>query len=281
MVRVTDLADPRLADFANLKDAVLRSREFAGEHARFIAEGENVVRHLVASAYPVRSVLASEVALRRCQDLWASLPTGTPIYTGPEAMLTEVVGFQFHRGVLACGERRAGPGAAEIVRTSRVLVVCEDLANPDNVGAVFRNTAALVGPGAGVLLSPRCCDPLYRKAIRVSMGHALRVPFATLAPWPEGLDGLREAGFEVVAMTPGEGAVEIDVLAAGPRRRVAVLVGTEGPGLTAGAMARATARVKIPMAAGVDSLNVGVALGIALHRLARPGITEPEGIPGV
>lgn len=267
---VHDSTDARLTDYSDLKDAALRAREAAGLHGAFIAEGETVVRHLAASRFPVRSLLVASGQLHRVEDLFPSLPADVPVYVADDDVLSRVVGFQFHRGVLACGGRVAPPPLADLLVSSRVLVICEDLVNPDNIGAVFRNTAALAGEGAAVLLSPRCIDPLYRKAVRVSMGHALRVPFARLEPWPGGLALLREAGFTVAALTPGPGAVHLAALAAEPPRRLAILVGTEGPGLTPQALAASDVRVRIPMGAGVDSLNVGVALAVALSRLVTP-----------
>jgi tRNA G18 (ribose-2'-O)-methylase SpoU len=267
---VHDSTDARLTDYSDLKDAALRAREAAGLHGAFIAEGETVVRHLAASRFPVRSLLVASGQLHRVEDLFPSLPADVPVYVADDDVLSRVVGFQFHRGVLACGGRVAPPPLADLLVSSRVLVICEDLVNPDNIGAVFRNTAALAGEGAAVLLSPRCIDPLYRKAVRVSMGHALRVPFARLEPWPGGLALLREAGFTVAALTPAPGAVDLATLACDPPERLAVMVGTEGPGLTPGALAASDVRVRIPMGAGVDSLNVGMALAVALSRLVTP-----------
>src|SRR5262249_36257417 len=157
------------------------------------------------------------------------------------------------------------PDLPRMLASVRLLVVLEDLANHDNVGGIFRAVGALGGIGtAAAILSPRCCDPLYRKAIRVSMGMALRVPSARLEPWPAGLSALQEAGFTLLALTPRSDATPIDVLA--PIAKPALLLGAEGPGLSDAAMAMADRRVRIPIARGVDSLNVVVATGIALHR---------------
>jgi tRNA G18 (ribose-2'-O)-methylase SpoU len=268
VIQITHADDPRVADFVNLKDAQLRAREHAGLHARFIAEGEQVVRHLAASRFPMLALLVSPAGLRRLQADPPTLPQETPIYLAPEPVLQRIVGFEFHRGILACGGRVPDPPALDLARDRRTLVVCEDLTNADNVGAVFRNVAALSGVGSGVLLTPGCCDPLYRKAIRVSMGQALRVPFARLEPWPDGLAALAGLGFRVLALTPGPDALDIGRVH--PVGRIALVVGTEGRGLTEAALARCEQRVRIPMSRGVDSLNVGVALGVALSRLVTP-----------
>lgn len=262
-------ADARIADYADLKDADLRRRERSGAHGVFIAEGEPVVRRLASSRFPVRSVLVARPHLPRVADLVGSLPDGTPVFVADLDVLERVVGFSFHRGVLAAGGRVPSPGVADLARDSRVVVVCENLANPDNVGAVFRDAACLAGRGAGVVLSPGCCDPLYRKAIRVSMGHALGVPYARAADWPADLAALHRAGFRLAALTPAPDAVSLADL---PERgeRWALMVGTEGPGLTPAAQAAADVRVRIPMAPGADSLNVGVALAVALSRLVSP-----------
>jgi tRNA G18 (ribose-2'-O)-methylase SpoU len=211
------------------------------------------------------------------------LPPGTPVYLAPQDLMNAVVGFNIHRGVLASGYRPTPPLLQSLLAASAALVILEDLANHDNMGGIFRAAAALAGPanphaphadagpaprGASILLSPRCCDPLYRKAIRVSIGAALRIPFARLEPWPEALAAIKSAGFSLVALTPDPAAVPIDHLA--PPPRPALLLGAEGPGLTPGALAAADLRVRIPINPATDSLNVVVAAAIALHRLAQP-----------
>ncbi|MCE7973332.1 MAG: RNA methyltransferase [Leptolyngbya sp. PLA1] len=270
VITIDDPADPRLADYANLTDADLRDRERLGLQPAFIAEGEPVVRHLINSRFPVRSVLISPDKRGRLDDLASSLPEDCPLYLASPAVIRGIVGFPFHRGVLACGSRLPNPEPLALAASCRALVICEDLCNPDNVGAVFRNLSALGGSGCGVLLSPRCCDPLYRKAIRVSMGHALRIPFATLHPWPDGITALRDLGFQLIALglTPRSRPLR-DLDPAG-FARPALLVGSEGPGLTESAIAAADLCARIPMAPGADSLNVAVALGVALAHLVTP-----------
>lgn len=267
---VDDPADPRLADYANLTDAALRDRERLGLQPAFIAEGEPVVRHLIGSRFPVRSVLVSPDKRARLDEFASSLPEECPLFVASPEVIRGIVGFPFHRGVLACGGRLPNPAPLTLAASCRALVVCEDLCNPDNIGAVFRNLSALGGQGCGVLLSPRCCDPLYRKAIRVSMGHALRIPFATLHPWPDGISALRGLGFQTIALGLTPQARPLRDLDPARFARPALIVGSEGPGLTAASLAASDVCAKIPMAPGADSLNVAVALGVALAHLITP-----------
>src|SRR5436309_2427281 len=258
--RVRDADDPRLADYRELRDGERRRRE-----GTFIAGSRQVVRRLLGgSRFHARSVLATEAAVEDLRDLLAD---GLPVYVAPEETLQRVVGFNFHRGCLAVGER--GPELVlDGLLDARVLIVLEGVANPDNIGGAFRNAMAF-GAG-GAILAPGCSDPLYRKAIRASMGGTLLVPFARAAPCPEALAHLRERGFTVVALTPDGGA---DIGELGMSRpvpeRVALLLGAEGEGLSAAARAAADLAVTIRMAGGGHSLNVATASGIALHRLAR------------
>lgn len=275
LVRIEAVDDPRVSDYANLKDAQLRAlREGSGEAGVFLAEGDLVVRQLVESGLRVRSVFLTPERLEALRGDLSRLPAGVPVYVAEPAVMVSVVGFNIHRGVLAAGDRPQEPELGRLLESARTLVVLEDLANHDNVGGIFRATAALAGlpeggrGGGAVLLSPRCCDPLYRKSIRVSMGMALRVPFARLDPWPGGLERVRAAGFRVVALTPDPGAVPIGELRREAGERVALLLGAEGPGLSGAAMGAADVRVRIPISGAVDSLNVVVAAGIGLASLA-------------
>ena len=190
---------------------------------------------------------------------------GTPVYVAGPAVFDQIAGFPVHRGVLALAGRRVPAGAMALLEGVATAVIVEGVNDHENLGAIFRNAAAF-GAGA-VLLDPTCCDPLYRRAVRVSMGNVLRVPFGRLEPWPAALAGVSQRGFTVVALDPSA-AKPIEALQCpGP---VAVLAGSEGPGLSEAARTAADERVRIGMAAGVDSLNVATALAIALHRLARP-----------
>jgi len=276
LIPIQSIRDPRVADYSGLKDAQLRALA-AGpgqEPGVFLAEGELVVRELIASPMHVRSVLLTPGRIAAMTDALVRLPEGVPLYVAQQGVMDEVVGFHIHRGILAAGVRPPPPDLDALLAGAGSLVILEDLTNHDNVGGIFRAAAALAGVGGrgggAVLLSPRCCDPLYRKAIRVSMGMALRVPFARLAPWPEGLRVVRAAGFTVVALTPSPGAVSMGELRPTTIGRPAVLLGSEGPGLTHAAMEEADLRVRIPIDPAVDSLNVVVAAGIALANLCRP-----------
>lgn len=262
---ITDPADPRLADFANLKDAQLRDAEFRGERGRFIAESELVVRALAASDFPVVSLLVEDTHFPRLRDL--ELPQEAQVFTAPRGVMAEIAGFAFHRGVLACGLRRAPKAWREVAAGASVLVIGEGIANADNIGAIFRNTACLAGGVGAVLLTRTCCDPLYRKSLRVSIGHALRVPWSYIEPWPGCLAELEAMGFLAVALTPGKGAVDIRAMKA--PARVALIVGAEGPGLTDAAIEGAGVAAKIPMSPGADSLNVATALAVALSWMQR------------
>jgi tRNA G18 (ribose-2'-O)-methylase SpoU len=279
LIPISSLDDPRLAPYRNVKDRDL-DRLRSGLHASaapglFLVEGELVVRQLTSTRFPIDSVLLTPNRADSMADWLASLPSTTPVFLVPQDTMNLIVGFDIHRGVLAAAQRGTPLDADQLIAESRVLVVLEDLTNHDNVGGIFRTLAGLAGvEQVGVLLSPRTCDPLYRKSVRVSIGQAMRVPFATLEPWPAGLTRLRHAGFTLVATTPGPDSTPLDAC---PRpERTALLVGSEGPGLTPQALAHADQRVRIPMRSSVDSLNVVVATGIALHALLRP----PESPPG-
>lgn len=262
--------DARLAPYRNLTDGELLRRS-----GLFMAEGRYVVRMLLASElYRPESVLVTEAALESLRDiLLTASPPPVPVYVVPRAILDDIAGFEVHRGCLAAGRRPPASSPArvlgQIAPGAAAVVVLEDLLNHDNVGGVFRNAAAF--GSASVLLSPGCVDPLYRKAIRVSMGAVLRIPCARFEPegWPAGLDALRSAGFRIVALTPRPSAMDLGSFAGSlsPGARIALLLGSEGPGLSAAALERADHLVRIPISSRVDSLNVATACGIALHAL--------------
>ncbi|WP_296596279.1 RNA methyltransferase [Phenylobacterium sp.] len=258
VIRIADADDPRLEPYREV-----RERDLVGRQGLFVAEGRVVLEKAVA-AQPaaIASVLVAEARLDGLADVLADLPDETPVYAAAQAAMDAVVGFPIHRGILAIGRRVDRDAEALLAGLpARALVVgLVGIANHDNMGGVFRNAAAF-GADA-VLLDPTCCDPLYRKAIRVSVGAALSVPFARTQD-PVGL--LERAGFETVALSP-RGEVEIGELAPGPRS--AALFGAEGPGLPEAVLAR-TRRVRIAMAGGFDSLNVATTSGIVLHHLAR------------
>jgi tRNA G18 (ribose-2'-O)-methylase SpoU len=266
-LHVDQADDPRLAAYALLADPLRLRRE-----GWFIAEGRLVVeRLLLESRYEIASLLLNESAWRALEPRLRERPVAAPVYLCPARLFAHLTGHDFHRGCLALVRRPAPVPIARVIDAARVLVVLEGVANADNVGSVFRNVAAF-GADA-VLLDPRSGDPLYRKTIRTSMGASLRVPFATLGgadtAWPEPLTRLREQGFELLALTPAPGALDIDVFAAQPRNspRFALLLGAEGDGLSEAALACAQHRLRIAIRPEVDSLNLAVACGIALQRL--------------
>ncbi len=259
---IDDPSDPRLDDFRDLS-AADRRPDRPGGRGLVIAEGVLVVRRLLDSPYPVRSLLGVPRRLAELAPDTAGL--AVPAYATDADTMAAVVGFHLNRGVLAVADRASPPDLGTLLRTARLLAVLEGVNDHENLGALFRNAAAL-GVDA-VLLGPRCADPLYRRSVRVSMGHVLRVPFVELAgPWPAALDRLRDAGLRIAALTPAPDAVPLSRSAAATDR-VALLLGAEGPGLSAEALAAADLRIRIPMAPGVDSLNVATAAAVAFHVL--------------
>ncbi|GAA4440839.1 RNA methyltransferase [Phytohabitans houttuyneae] len=263
MELITDPDDERIADYRALTDVELRTR-WEPPHGLFIAEGELVLRRAVRAGYRARSYLLDEKRLDQLADLAGG---GAPVYAASQEVLEKATGFHVHRGVLASFHRKALPGVDEVLRDARRVAVLEDVNNHTNIGAVFRGAAALGIDG--VLLSPSCADPLYRRSVRVSMGEVFAVPYATLSPWPAALDQVRSAGFTVLAMTPAADAVPIQRLTAQERARPALLLGAEGPGLSRAAVAASDRRVVIPMRRGVDSLNVAAAAAVAFWELGR------------
>lgn len=262
VIRIDRFDDPRLADYRSVSDAdLLRQRN------RFVAEGRLVVGRLIESGHRVDSVLLNDSALRALEAQLAHLSPDVPIFVCDTDEFAAITGFNLHRGCLASAERPAPRSLAGVLGTSDRVLVLESVADADNVGSVFRNAAAF---GASVLLSATCCDPLYRKAIRTSMGSVLRTPYARLDDWPRDLTSLKHDGFTLVALTLGDGAIDLTACARQPGRRLALLVGSEGNGLTAAAEAMADLRVRIPIRADVDSLNLATATGIALHYFAAP-----------
>ncbi len=238
-----------------------------------MAEGEVVFDMLLTSSVRVLSVLLAPNRLVALRDKLDRLPSDTPVYVVPSRELEALVGFDLHRGLLAVGVRPAPRSVDDLLslcRPGRPLVMLEDLTNHDNIGSIFRSAAAL--GAAGVILSPRCADPLYRKSLRVSVGCVLHVPWARATAWPGAVLQAREAGVRVWGMALGAGAVSLEAAAAESRargERVALVLGSEGPGLSTGLLEVCDQRVVIPIARGVDSLNVSIAAAIALSRLAQ------------
>lgn len=262
-VRVHDAADPRLTDYTGLTDVALRRVREPAE-GLFLAEGEKVIRRAVAAGYRPRSLLMAERWRASLSDVVAA--TGAVAYVADEDVLREVTGYRVHRGALASMERRPLPPVDDVVAGARVVVVMEDLVDHTNVGAVFRSAAAL-GADA-ILVSPECADPLYRRSVKVSMGAVFSLPWTRAEPWPDVLDLLRHNDVELWALSPDPTATSLrDARHDG---RVALLLGTEGEGLTAAACARCDRVVRIPMAHGVDSLNVAAAAAVACYALTSP-----------
>ena len=264
--RVDDLDDARLVDYRLARDPAGLARRGV-----FVAEGRLVVRRLLAATrFRPRSVLATAPALAGLRDLLER--SGVSVYVAGRDTIAGIVGYPFHRGCLAVGEEREALSLEALLAAEptapRLLVVLDRVTGPDNLGGVFRNALAF-GAGA-VLLSPGCADPLYRRALRASVGAALVTPFVRLADWAAGLARLRAAGFALVALTPEAEATELPNLGrtGALPARVALLVGTEAEGLGAAARAAADVAVRIAMAPGADSLNLATASGIALHHLA-------------
>jgi tRNA G18 (ribose-2'-O)-methylase SpoU len=264
MARVEEVrsGDARLEPYRALNDPA-RRRDVEARLGVFVVEGKLAIRRLLTSPYDTISVLVTPA---RWQDLRADVAVHRlDVLVADRALLAEVAGFDVHRGALALARRPEPLTPALVTASAQALVVCEGLNDHENLGALARTAWALGVDG--LLLDPTCADPLARRSVRVSMGEILHLPFARLAPWPEGLRALAASGFTVIALTPADDALPIDAIE--PPDRVALVLGAEGPGLTAGAQAAVTLRVRIPIRPTVDSLNVSHAAGIAIDRLVR------------
>lgn len=263
-IEVTSADDARLADYRGLTDVALRT-SFEPPHGLFIAESELVIRRALGAGYRPRSMVMAPEWLDRMAGLIDDVEA--PVYAASYDVLRELTGFNVHRGALASFHRKPLASIDEVIVPASRLVVLEDIVSHTNLGAVFRCAAAL-GMDA-VLLSPSCADPLYRRSVRVSMGEVFAVPYARAEAWPATLDRLRDDGFAVLALTPAEDAVALHEVSYADEDRVAVLLGSEGPGLTRRTLDRADVRVRIPMARGVDSLNIAAAAAVTFWELGR------------
>jgi len=254
---------PELADFARLTDVALR-RALEPAGGLYLAESTKVISRAIAAGHVPRSVLVHDRWLPDIEPLLAGFRE-VPVYVGSEEALESLTGYHLHRGALAAMHRPALPPLEQVLEGARRVVVLEDLVDHTNVGAVFR---AVAGLGAdAVLVGPRCADPLYRRSVRVSMGTVLQVPWTRLGEWSDAVPRLHDAGFQLAALALADDAVPLDQYATDPPERVALVMGSEGDGLSRRALASADAVVTIPMSHGVDSLNVASAAAVALYAL--------------
>ncbi|MGV9770326.1 TrmH family RNA methyltransferase, partial [Microbacterium sp. NPDC003461] len=267
--RIDDAADERLADYRDLTDVALR-RVLEPRGGLYMAESSKVLGRALAAGHEPRSVLTAEKWLPEVEALLAGHPE-VPVYVVPDAVAEAVTGYAVHRGMLAAMHRPADRPVADVLHGARLALVLEDIVDHTNVGAAFRAAAGL-GADA-VLVTPRCADPLYRRSVRVSMGTVFQVPWTRLPEWrgradePGATDLLHEAGFRVAALALADDAVALEDFVADPPERVALVMGSEGHGLSRQALAAADTTVTIPMAGGVDSLNVASAAAVALWAL--------------
>jgi tRNA G18 (ribose-2'-O)-methylase SpoU len=259
---ITDVDDERIADYRALTDVELRTR-WEPPNGLFIAEGKLVIDRALRAGYRLRSVLLDHKWLDQLEDL----PPGTACYVAARDVLESITGFHVHRGMLASFHRKPLPGLETVLAGARRLAVLEGLNTHTNLGALFRSAAALGIDG--IVLSPTCADPLYRRSVRVSMGEVFAIPYAKAEAWPAALTTIRDAGFTLLAMTPAAGATPLPRLTAAQRARPALLLGAEGPGLSRSALEAGDVRVAIPMRRDVDSLNVATAAAVAFWELSR------------
>jgi len=264
-IPVTDSRDERLADYFALTDVALR-RRLDVERGLYLAESDKVIRRALGAGHRPRSYLMAQRWVRELADLVAAAEAAdVPVYVGSDEVITAMTGFHLHRGAIAAMHRPPPTPLAEVLAGARRVVVLEDIVDHTNVGAIFRSAAAL-GTDA-VLVTPRCADPLYRRSIRVSMGTVFQVPWARIDPWPGGVATLAQAGFVVAAFALAPDAVPLEQLAADPPQRLALVMGTEGDGLGRRTVAACDLVIRIPMAGGVDSLNVAAASAVAMWAL--------------
>ncbi|MET9960138.1 RNA methyltransferase [Streptomyces sp. NPDC006326] len=273
LITVEDPDDPRLHDYTGLTDVELRRRREPAE-GLFIAEGEKVIRRAKDAGYEMRSMLLSAKWVDVMRDVIDELPA--PVYAVTPELAERVTGYHVHRGALASMQRKPLPAPAELLAdegAGRRIAVFEGFVDHANLGAAFRSAAAL-GISA-ILLSPDCADPLYRRAIKVSMGSVFSVPYARLDAWPADLEKVREAGYRILAMTPSPKATPLDQVPPERFERSAIMLGSEGHGLSTYALRAADEWVRIPMAEGIDSLNVAAASAVAFYATRPPQPRQP------
>ena len=264
IIPLTSLDTADLRDYRDLTDVVLRRlSEPAG--GLYIAESTKVIERALRAGHRPRSVLTIQKWLPEIEDLLADQDAELPVYVGDAELLQSLTGFNLHRGALAAMHRPPLASVADTVAGATRIIVLEDIVDHTNVGAIFRSVAGL-GADA-VLITPRCADPFYRRSVRVSMGTVLQIPWTRLPEWPEGRDVLKQLGFELAALALSSDAVDLHEYAANPPDKIALVVGTEGDGLSRAALSAADTVVTIPMMHGVDSLNVASASAVALYAL--------------
>jgi tRNA G18 (ribose-2'-O)-methylase SpoU len=264
IIPLTSLDTEDLRDYRDLTDVVLRRlSEPAG--GLYIAESTKVIERALRAGHRPRSVLTIQKWLPEIEDLLADQDAELPVYVGDAELLQSLTGFNLHRGALAAMHRPPLASVADTVADATRIIVLEDIVDHTNVGAIFRSVAGL-GADA-VLITPRCADPYYRRSVRVSMGTVLQIPWTRLPEWPEGRDVLKQLGFKLAALALSPDAVDLDKYAANPPDKIALVVGTEGDGLSRAALSAADTVVTIPMMHGVDSLNVASASAVALYAL--------------
>ena len=265
VIDILDPADPRVDDFRDL-NSVDRRPDLPTGKGLVIAEGVLVTQRMLASRFRPLAFLGTERRLLELADDLAD--TGAPYYRASPEVMADVVGFHLNRGVLGVARRASELTVSEVIGGARTVAVLEGVNDHENLGSIFRNAAGL-GVDA-VIFGTGCADPLYRRAVRVSMGHALLVPFAKAQRWPADLNDLRDNGFRLLAMTPNPAAQTLaEAMEHLAEQKVAILVGAEGPGLTETAMRASDSRVRIPMARGTDSLNVATAAARAFYERVR------------
>lgn len=264
---LADASDPRLDDFARRTDYALRvdARHSAG-HGIYLAESLLVFERALRAGHTPRAVLSLPSSVEAVSAALGERAEQVPVFTAAAEALAELTGYDLHRGMVASLERPPLAAAAELIRDARRVVIIEDVVDPSNVGAIFRSAAG-IGADA-VLVTARCADPYYRRAIRVSMGTVLQVPWTRAPDWPELAELLHGEGFEIAALALAESSMPIKEYAASAPERVALVLGTEGEGLSAAALAAADQLVEIPMHHGVDSLNVAAASAVAIFALS-------------
>jgi tRNA G18 (ribose-2'-O)-methylase SpoU len=261
VIEISDLSDPRLADFTHATDVLLKNGR--GEHGVYIAESTLVLQRALNAGHRPRSVLALGGTVG---DAVALVGDDVPVFSGPGELLAELTGYILHRGLIASMQRPPLPSPERLLADARRIIVLENVVDPTNVGAIFRSVAA-IGADA-VLVTPRCSDPFYRRAIRVSMGTVLQVPWTRVGDWASTRQLLKASGFHIAALALTDEAVGLREFAASAPERVALVLGTEGDGLTADAIAAADTVVQIRMQNGIDSLNVAAAAAVAMFALA-------------